>query len=59
MNNELLNYFQEEDRKGVVKCRKLYFDGDRVLEQAAQRGYGVLSSGDAQNLPGLFFCNLL
>lgn len=42
-NSKVLSEYEE-------KC--LHFDGDRALEQAAQRDCGV-SSGDNQSLPGL------
>lgn len=36
------------------KEKLLYFDGDRALEQTAQRDCGVSFSGEIQNLPGCF-----
>ena len=41
-----------------LEKKLLYFEDDRALEQAAQRGCG-LSSGDIKICPDSFLCNLL
>ncbi|GAB0207908.1 mitochondrial enolase superfamily member 1 [Grus japonensis] len=43
-----------EHKKFHLEEKLLHFEGDRALEQVAQRGCGVSFSGDIQNPPG---CN--
>lgn len=39
-------------KKFHLKMRKNFFEWNRALKQASQRGCGVSSSGDTRNLPG-------